>query len=192
MLLVALSVCWAVFIGVWALGALYNARYAPATIKRDSSIAVQPWQGWIVAAAAVVLLQAFVPSTLWTAITFKSDWLAAAGLVLLIGSTLFTLWARWTLGRMWSSVPALREHHELHTSGPYRFTRHPIYTGILGMLLGSALGTGFGGVLVILLVFAGVFLVRIQREEKLMLQTFGEQYVRYQRRVPRLVPLLHI
>ena len=71
MMLVALSVCWAVFIGVWALGALYNACYAPATIRRDSSIAVQPWQGWIVAAAAVVLLQAFVPSTLWTAITFK-------------------------------------------------------------------------------------------------------------------------
>ena len=60
------------------------------------------------------------------------------------------------------------------------------------MLLGSALVTGFGGVVVILLVFVVVFLVRIQREEKLMLQTFGEQYVRYQRRVPRLVPLLHI
>ena len=43
MLVVATSVCWAVFIGVWALGALYNARYAPATIKRDSSI--KPWQG---------------------------------------------------------------------------------------------------------------------------------------------------
>src|SRR4029453_5108801 len=92
MLLVA-SVCWAVFIGVWALGALYNARYAPTTIKRPPSIVVQPWQGWIVAAAAVVLLHAFVPSAIWTAITYKSDWLAAVGLVLLIASTLFTLWA---------------------------------------------------------------------------------------------------
>ena len=190
MLLVAMSVCWAVFMGVWALGALYNARYAPATIKRDSSI--KPWQGWIVAAAGVVLLQALVPKSIWAAITFKSDWLAAFGLVLLIGSTAFTLWARWTLGRMWSSVPALREDHELHTNGPYHVTRHPIYTGILGMLLGSVLVTGFGGVLVALLVLGAVFLVRIPREEKLMLQTFGEQYVRYQREVPRLVPFLHI
>ncbi|HET6320190.1 MAG TPA: methyltransferase, partial [Chloroflexota bacterium] len=157
MLLVAMSVCWAVFIGVWALEALYNARYAPATIKRDS----RPWRGWIVAAAGVVLLQALVPKSIWAAITFRSDWLAAIGLVLLIGSTLFTLWARWTLGRMWSYMPALREHHELHTNGPYRLTRHPIYTGILGMLLGSALVSGFGGVLVALLVFGGVFLVRI-------------------------------
>jgi protein-S-isoprenylcysteine O-methyltransferase Ste14 len=92
---------------------------------------------------------------------------------------------------MWSPVPALREHHELLTNGPYRVTRHPIYTGILGMLLGSALITGFGGVLVALLVLGGVFLARIQREEKLMLQTFGEQYNRYQREVPRIVPFLH-
>jgi len=46
------------------------------------------------------------------------------------------------------------------------------------MLLGTAFVTGFAGVLVILLVFVAVFLVRIQREEKLMLQTFGERYVR--------------
>jgi protein-S-isoprenylcysteine O-methyltransferase Ste14 len=191
MLMVAMSVCWAVLIGVWALGALYNARYASATIIRDSSIGSRPWLGWIVAAAGVVLLQALVPKSIWAAITFRSDWLAALGLVLLVGSTLFTLWARWTLGRMWSPVPALREHHELHTNGPYRVTRHPIYTGILGMLLGSALITGFGGVLVGLLVLAGVFLARISREEKLMLQTFGEQYSRYQRQVPRIVPFLH-
>ncbi len=192
MLLVAMSVCWTVLVGVWALGALYNARFAPATVKRDSSIHFQPWQGWIVAAAGVVLLQSLVPKSMWAAITFRSDWLAALGLVLLIGSTLFALWARWTLGTMWSSVPALREHHELHTNGPYRITRHPIYTGILGMLLGSALVTGFGGVLLALLVLGGVFLVRIPREEKLLVQTFGEQYTRYQREVPRLVPFLHM
>jgi protein-S-isoprenylcysteine O-methyltransferase Ste14 len=111
---------------------------------------------------------------------------------ILVSSTLFTLWARWTLGKMWSSVPALREEHELHTDGPYRVTRHPIYTGILGMLFGSALVIGLGGVVVGLLVFGGVFLIRIRREEQLMLQTFGEQYVRYQRRVPRIVPFVHI
>ena len=46
---------------------------------------------------------------------------------ILVGSTVFTLWARWTLGKMWSSVPAVREKHELRTEGPYRVTRHPAY-----------------------------------------------------------------
>ncbi|HYW89638.1 MAG TPA: isoprenylcysteine carboxylmethyltransferase family protein [Chloroflexota bacterium] len=187
-----MAVCWAVLIGVWAFGALYNARYAPAAIKRDRNMRFGPWLGWIVAAAGVVLLQTLVPKSMWTAITFRSDWLAVPGLVLLICATLFTLWARWTLGRMWSYVPSLREHHELHTTGPYRFTRHPIYTGLLGMLLGTALVTGFGGALVGLLIAGGVFLVRTAQEEKLMLQTFGEQYSRYQREVPRLVPFLRI
>ena len=152
----------------------------------------QPWQGWIVAAVGVLLVQAFVPRSVWATFSYRNDVLADVGLVILVGSTPFALWARWTLGKMWSAVPALREQHELHTDGPYRVTRHPIYTGILGMLLGSALIVGFGGAVVTLLVFSGVFLVRIPREEKLMLQTFGEQYVRYQRRVPRLVPFVHI
>jgi protein-S-isoprenylcysteine O-methyltransferase Ste14 len=188
----AVAACWGVFIATWALGALYNARYAPRTVSTDAKLGFRWWQGWIVAGVGVSLLQAFVPRSVWAALTFRSDGAAWAGLVILISSTIFALWARWTLGKMWSFVPTLREHHQLHTDGPYRFTRHPIYTGILGMLLGSTLIAGFGGVVLALFVFGGVFLVRIPREEKLMLQTFGEQYVRYQREVPRLVPFLHI
>lgn len=192
MLIIATGVCWGVFIGAWAIGALYNARYAPKTVSRGSMLGFSPWQGWILGGVSVWLLQEFVPRSMWAAVSFRNDALADTGLVILIGSTAFTLWARWTLGKMWSAVPTLREHHELHTDGPYRFTRHPIYTGILGMLLGSALIAGFGGAIVALVVFGGVFLVRIPREEKLMLETFGPQYVRYQREVPRLVPFLHI
>jgi protein-S-isoprenylcysteine O-methyltransferase Ste14 len=192
MLLDASYICWGLFIGIWAIGALYNARYAPRTVSRDSWSSVRPWQGWIVGAVLVLLVRAFVPTSVWAAFSFRNDVLADIGLAILVSSTLFTLWARWTLGKMWSSVPALREEHELHTDGPYRVTRHPIYTGILGMLFGSALVIGLGGVVVGLLVFGGVFLIRIRREEQLMLQTFGEQYVRYQRRVPRIVPFVRI
>jgi protein-S-isoprenylcysteine O-methyltransferase Ste14 len=190
--LAAIYICWGLFIGIWAVGALYNARYAPRTVSRDSWSSFRPWQGWIVGAVGVLLVELFVPRSVWAAFSFRNDVLAAIGLVTLVGSTLFTLWARWTLGKMWSSVPALREKHELHTEGPYRVTRHPIYTGILGMLFGSALVVGFGGVVLALLVLGGVFLMRIRREEQLMLQTFGEQYVRYQRRVPRLVHFVHV
>ena len=89
---------------------------------------------------------------------------------------------------MWSYVPEVREHHELVTNGPYRVTRHPIYTSILGMLLGSAMMWGFGPFLLLVLAFGLIFAYRIPREEKLMTETFGERYVKYQREVPRLVP----
>jgi protein-S-isoprenylcysteine O-methyltransferase Ste14 len=192
MLADAIALCWGAFIVTWALGALYNARYAPRTVGGDAWLGPRWWQGWLVVAAGVGLVVAFVPRSVWATVNFRSDVLSGIGLVVLTGSTLFTLWARWTLGKMWSAVPTLREHHELHTDGPYRYTRHPIYTGILGMVLGTVLIAGFGGAILGLLVSAGVFLVRIPREEELMLQTFGEQYVRYQREVPRLVPFLHI
>ena len=117
---------------------------------------------------------------------------ALAGAVLLVASTLLALWARWTLGTMWSSIPTVRQHHLLRTDGPYRITRHPIYTGILGMLLGSAMIVGFGPLLLALVVFGGIFAYRIPREEQLMIETFGDRYVRYQHQVPRLIPFLRV
>jgi protein-S-isoprenylcysteine O-methyltransferase Ste14 len=56
--------------------------------------------------------------------------------------------ARVTLGRLWSAWPnALRADHELHTRGPYSITRHPIYTGLSGMVVGSVLLNGLGSAL---------------------------------------------
>jgi protein-S-isoprenylcysteine O-methyltransferase Ste14 len=191
-LFAAIYACWGLFIGTWAIGALYNARYAPRTVNRDLRLVVQVWPGWIVAAVGVLLLRVILPRTVWAGFNFRNDVVADIGLVILVSSTLLTLWARWTLGKMWSGVPALREKHELHTNGAYRVTRHPIYTGILGMLLGTALIVGLPEPVVGLLAAGAVFLVRIPREERLMLQTFGEQYVRYQRRVPRLVPFVRL
>ena len=187
----AIYICWGLFIGVWALGAFYNARYAPRTVSRDMWPGSRPWLGWIIV-AGVLLVQAFLPRSLWAAFSFRNEVLTDIGLVILVGSTLFALWARWTLGKMWSFVPALREKHELRTDGPYRVTRHPIYSGILGMLLGTVLIVGFGGLVVALLVSGGVFLLRIRREEQFMLQTFGAEYVRYQHQVAPLVPFVHI
>jgi protein-S-isoprenylcysteine O-methyltransferase Ste14 len=115
-------------------------------------------------------------------------YVAVGGAVLLVVSTVLALWARITLGRMWSYAPEVREHHELVTNGPYRITRHPIYTSILGMLLGSAMMWGFGPFLLLVIGFGLIFAYRIPREEKLMTETFGEQYVKYQREVPRLIP----
>jgi protein-S-isoprenylcysteine O-methyltransferase Ste14 len=184
----AIYICWGLFVGIWAIGALYNARYAPRTVRRALAPGIRWWPGLIVAVAGVLVARAFIPRGVWAAFSFRTDVLADIGVIVLGGSTLFALWARWTLGIMWSGVPALREKHELRTDGPYRVTRHPIYTGILGMQLGTALIVGSGWIVVAMVVSIGVFLLRITREEQFMLQTFGDQYVHYRRRVPRLVP----
>jgi protein-S-isoprenylcysteine O-methyltransferase Ste14 len=185
-----LLVCWGVFVAAWAVGAVYNARWAPRTLIGDSRFGFLP--RWVVTALAILVAEVVLPRRLWAPLTYSNFDVAVVGAALLLPSTVLALWARWTLGRMWSSVPSLRERHELRTDGPYRLTRHPIYTGILGMLLGTAMIVGFGAALVALVVFAGVFIYRIPREERLMTDTFGDQYRRYQRDVPRLVPFVHI
>jgi protein-S-isoprenylcysteine O-methyltransferase Ste14 len=86
------------------------------------------------------------------------------------------------------AVPAVREGHQLRTSGPYALTRHPIYTGLLGILLGTMLVASSGQwiapfpVAVILIEF------KIRIEERYMTAEFPDEYPRYRQRVPQLVP----
>jgi protein-S-isoprenylcysteine O-methyltransferase Ste14 len=124
-------------------------------------------------------------------LTDHSLWIELPGLAILVISTGFTLWARVRLGRMWSSTPnMLRADHQLRTDGPYAVTRHPIYTGLSGMLLGTVLLNGLGASLALLVVGAVILGMRIPVEERLMSKTFPDEYARYRERVPRFVPRL--
>jgi len=130
----------------------------------------------------------FIPSHYFTFMRFHVLWLQGIGAVLLISSTLFTLWARWVLGKMWASTAVIKTDHQLVTNGPYQITRNPIYTGVLGMILGSSISFGQGAIFLSFIVLLFLFLNRIRLEEQLMTQTFCEQYLLYKNRVPRLVP----
>jgi protein-S-isoprenylcysteine O-methyltransferase Ste14 len=129
-----------------------------------------------------------IPHTGWRALTVHSGWVYAPGLALSFVSTAFTLWARAALGTMWTLSPVLKEGHALRTDGPYAITRHPIYTGMLGMMIGTALLAGLGRWLVVLALFAIFIEGKIHAEERLLGEAFPGSYEQYRRRVPRLVP----
>ena len=80
------------------------------------------------------------------------------------------------------------EARRLVMSGPYRFVRHPIYTGHLLMGLGTAIGSGrlvaFAG---LALFFVG-FWIKLRQEEKLLMRSFPEEYPAYRARIRALVP----
>jgi len=121
-------------------------------------------------------------------LTVGALWTRVLGLVVLVASTVFTLWARFSLGTMWSMAPMVKGDHQLRTHGPYAVACHPIYTGVLGMLLGATLLSGIGQWIVLLPVGLILFEVKIRMEEHLMLAAFPEDYPRYRRHVPQLVP----
>ncbi len=182
-----LGLCWGLFCLAWLIGAIYNFWKAPAVQKRSGPFSL--WMIGIVLFAGVVW---FISHRFWSLLTFDTPWLRVIGIICLLLSTAFTLWARWVLGTMWSSSAVAKASHELRTDGPYRITRHPIYTGMLGMLFGTMLMSGLGPYLFIFLLGIVIFEFKLHLEERLMTETFGEQYVQYKRRVPQLIPGLKL
>lgn len=94
-----------------------------------------------------------------------------------------------TLGKQWSLQARITQDHDLITTGPYRFVRHPIYTAMLGLLLATGLALSRPlGLLAGLLTFLAGTALRIRVEERLLRATFGETYDAYARQVPAVVP----
>lgn len=187
--------CWVIYLLVWAVSAF--------NVKRDirggsGNIRQQFWVVRLVAAAIVLLFVAVRIATgtahftnsrlIFTRVIFPQsrvlDWTAAALSVIGVG---FAIWARVHLGRNWSPRPAVKENHELVTTGPYAYVRHPIYTGLILMAFGTALtGSIWGlGVFIVAVLF---YVSRIGREEKIMLELFPDAYPMYQARTKKLIP----
>jgi protein-S-isoprenylcysteine O-methyltransferase Ste14 len=113
-----------------------------------------------------------------------------AGVILLALGLGFSVWARRHLGRNWSAHVVVKEDHALVRSGPYRYVRHPIYTGLLLAFLGMALTVGEWRALVGLAFLLLSFMLKSREEESRMRETFPE-YQEYQRRTAALVPYVY-
>jgi protein-S-isoprenylcysteine O-methyltransferase Ste14 len=142
-------------------------------------------------APGLLLIVAFVLTR-----AFNTRTLAVHNLVLqVVGTILFAaglalcVWARIYLGRNWGMPMTKKEEPELVTSGPYRYVRHPIYSGLLLAILGTALATNL--YLLIALVIAGAyFIYSATVEERLMTDTFPAQYGNYKAATKMLIPFV--
>ena len=123
---------------------------------------------------------------LWTV----GVWLFWLGAAVTIAGLLFAVWAREHLGRNWSRSVTIKREHELITTGPYAVVRHPIYTGILTGLLGTAIALSqVRGFLAFVLIFLALW-IKLRMEEQWMHSQFGEVYATYAHQTAALVPYL--
>ena len=112
------------------------------------------------------------------------------GVVLAVSGLFIALWARVILGTNWSGAVTFKEKHELIQKGPYAFVRHPLYTGLLMMFLGTVIEAGtLGSLIGFPLFFIGCW-IKLKQEESLMTKHFGEEYTRYKIKVKALIPYL--
>jgi protein-S-isoprenylcysteine O-methyltransferase Ste14 len=120
-------------------------------------------------------------------------WFQLLALVIEIVLVVASLWmmaaAVRVLGKQWSLQARVLEGHALIREGPYRFVRHPIYTGMLGMIIVSGLARSHWiGFVISILFFAIGTAIRIRSEEKLLREQFGEKFDDYKRSVPAVIP----
>ena len=180
------AVLWLAWLAYWIVA----ARDVKTTRRREGATTFLLNRVFVVIGA--LLLVIYRQPLHWLNERFIPPGLAAyfLGLVMVAAGLGFAVWARVYLGRNWSATVTVKQDHELVRSGPYGLVRHPIYSGLLLALLGTAVGIGEWRGLVAFAFFTIGFLVKIKAEERFMSETFGEQYARYRAEVPALIPFI--
>ncbi|MGH9744229.1 MAG: methyltransferase family protein [Candidatus Acidiferrum sp.] len=119
------------------------------------------------------------------------SWRFAASALFLLLAVLLSWTGTRALGKQWRLDAGLIADHELVTSGPYRFVRHPIYTSMFCTLLGTGiLITPWWLLLPAVLFFIVGTEIRMRVEDNLLASQFGEQFAQYKRVVPAYIPFL--
>lgn len=98
------------------------------------------------------------------------------------------IWARRSLGQNWSGEISIKVEHRVVRTGPYRWLRHPIYTGLLMMYIGAAFVTGVWLAAVGVLIALLAYWRKLRLEEQSLIKAFGAQYEAYRHETWSLVP----
>jgi protein-S-isoprenylcysteine O-methyltransferase Ste14 len=182
--LLFIECCWIAWVAYWLGMALKTKR----TIERGGLLGYRLVTLVLFACcfAAGSLLGLSSHTRLWQTplvLAVVSDCIVVAGVA-------FTVWARITLGRNWSAEVTFKQGHELIESGPYALARHPIYTGLAAMGLGTAICDGRAiGFALVLSVLGGLWW-KSRQEERIMSRHFPDAYAAYRARVRAIIPFV--
>lgn len=154
--------------------------------------ATQTWSRRALGVRLVILLlivASFRSGLLKGASAVRNPWLQGFGLAVFLSGLALAVWARIYLGRNWGTPMSEKVDPELVTTGPYRFVRHPIYTGIIVGMIGTTMAvTVYWAVGVVLV--GGYFIYSATVEEHNMARLFPDAYPEYKRRTKMLIPFV--
>lgn len=169
-------IIWGVFWVYWLIAAVGAKKGSRGTRARLPGLTL---------VVTVVLVRVFNNSTL----AVHSPVVKAVGVVVVVAGLGLAVWARIYLGRNWGMPMTEKEEPELVTSGPYRFVRHPIYTGLLLAIIGTALATNVYW-LIGLAALGPYCVYSAHVEERILMSSFPTAYPRYRARTKMLVPFV--
>jgi protein-S-isoprenylcysteine O-methyltransferase Ste14 len=176
--------CWIAWLAFWVVSAFSAKR----TVERGAWIQYR-------LVAVLLILGLLLAGHLFhlssqSRVLQPSTALDVASVCLVLAGLAFTIWARITLGRNWSAEVTFKEDHHLIQSGPYALARHPIYTGLIAMALGTAINYGRVIGLVVFVGACGGLWWKAREEERMMASHFPDTYPEYKTRVRAIVPFV--
>lgn len=177
----ATALIWVVFVVYWSAAARNSAPTVSAESVKSRQVHVLLMYGALILALVRVpgLRERWLP---------ESEWIVAAGFAIQVAGFALAVWARRHLGRNWSGEITAKAGHVLVRTGPYRRVRHPIYSAMLRMFLGTALVSGEVHALLGLIIMSVAYYRKIRLEEAHLRTTFGSEYETYQRESSALIP----
>ncbi len=175
-------------IAMWCVIEVYwDVSRKNAAADTDSESRGSRWLHLLLTSAAQILIflpihglrQRYLPA---------SAFVTATGLTLNAMGLVLAIWSRRCLGRYWSGKITIKVDHQLIRSGPYRLIRHPIYTALLGLYLGTAIVSGELHALIGWVLAVIAYLRKIRMEENNLLKAFGDEYRNYRGESWALIP----
>lgn len=183
-----IAMLWAAFLILWLIAAIFaKPSFDWAALRRGVAAGAALFAVTLAAVAFRVRNSADLEALLLLLV--QTDWMAAAGAVLATFGAIVAFAARLVIGRNWGIPGTRRSETELVTSGPYKVVRHPIYSGILLMMAGTAIGLAP----IFWLATAAVamyFVASARAEEAYMAKRFPYDYPPYRARTKMLIPFL--
>ena len=183
----ALSLLWLVWLGYWVAAVIYERTTSTAKQTERRARGAFPF---VFILLLVMLTPIGYAGPLGWILLARSSVIEAVGLAVAASGVALAIWARRHLGTNWSGIPSVKKGHTLITDGPYSIVRHPIYTGLLLGVAGSALVLRTLSSVFVVVVVAVVIGIRIGQEERLMREQFGDEYREYQRKTKTILPWL--
>ncbi len=179
---------WLIWYVYWMISARNRIRSTKASeAKKESGVGRLVYLGLMIAGFALLIWHvplAALEKQLWPS---AGAWLAT-GLGVEVAGLGFAIWARHTLGKNWTARITTGGTQELVIRGPYKIVRHPIYSGLMIGILGTAIVSGQVRAFVGLLIVVVGVLFKLRREESALRQHFGVAYEHYAQQVSGLVP----
>ncbi len=181
-----LRILWIVLIAYWTISALRAKKVAA-----QESLPLRIFAYWLPLAIAVYLLgpgEWFGHTLIRENFVEHTNTVGVIGLAFGVAGVFIAIWSRYLLGRNWSLSVQKKQDHELISTGPYKFVRHPFYSGLLLLFTGNAIIVGdYRAIIAVAIVFFS-FWYKLRKEERWLTEAFGAAYVEYSKGTRALIP----